>query len=352
MSTVQGDLSSGLPVEKERVVNAPPDVALWSENLLFAFYDPVNDLGFWLHLGTYPRDWTLWEDRVLIFLPGEQGVLGWWGYHQTPEELRPAGANLSFRCVEPFRKWHLSYVGVLSHQTDAEMRAGWMRDERRQRVALEIDVECRTPVWDAHTSATARTGHGGMQSQEWASEHYEQLYVATGTVSLPTGTVDFHGTGWRDHSRGPRDMAMVNNWGGHIIAGALYPESGRAWGLSRYYDKRGMITLEGGFVVDDGVFEHAEVLDAPRLRHLQLSDEAMPIHLRWSGGELQLEVRSVRSMWLTMFRSLLPGVDLAGEGTIYALNFAECRWDDETAHVYMERSDMLNQPAPPLTRAG
>jgi hypothetical protein len=57
-------------------------------------------------------------------------------------------------------------------------------------------------------------------------------------------------------------------------------------------------------------------------------------------------------MWLTMFRSLLPGVDLAGEGTIYALNFAECPWDGETAHLYMERSDMLNQPAPALTRRG
>jgi hypothetical protein len=133
--------------------------------------------------------------------------------------------------------------------------------------------------------------------------------------------------------------------------GALYPGSGRAWGLSRYFDKSGVLTLEGGYVVNDGVLELARVVDAPRLTHLQLRDEVMPIHLRWSGGDLRLEARSVQSMWLTMFRSLLPGVDLAGEGTIYGLNFAECVWDGEASYLYMERSDMLNQPAPASTRS-
>jgi hypothetical protein len=219
----QTDLSSGLAPDSEGVVASPPDIALWSENLLFALYDHANDLGLWLHLGTYPQDWTLWEDRVLVFLPGEEGVLGMWGYHPTPAQGRPGGANLAFRCVEPFRRWHLSFDGVLSHQSDAQMRAGFMSDERRLRLRFEIDVECRTPVWDAHTSASDETGYGGMQTQEWATEHYEQLYTAAGTIALPSGSVDFRGTGWRDHSRGPRDMAMVNKWGGHLIIGGPLP---------------------------------------------------------------------------------------------------------------------------------
>ena len=39
MTGTHVDLSSGLPLEKERSVSSPPTVPLWSENFLFALYD-------------------------------------------------------------------------------------------------------------------------------------------------------------------------------------------------------------------------------------------------------------------------------------------------------------------------
>jgi hypothetical protein len=69
------DFSSGLSIEKEYVVASVPSVDYWTENLLFAGYDSRIDIGLWLHLGTVPNDWTMWEDWLMMTLPGDDGVL-------------------------------------------------------------------------------------------------------------------------------------------------------------------------------------------------------------------------------------------------------------------------------------
>ena len=68
------DMSSGLPDERDFMSPECPDVPKWSENFLFTLYDPDADLAMWLHLGTVPDKWTMWEDRVLVMLPGRDGI--------------------------------------------------------------------------------------------------------------------------------------------------------------------------------------------------------------------------------------------------------------------------------------
>jgi hypothetical protein len=68
-----------------------PDTPKWSENLLFTLDDPANGIALWLHLGTVPGKWTMWEDRVLVMLPGDEGCLSLRGYRHTAPERRPAG---------------------------------------------------------------------------------------------------------------------------------------------------------------------------------------------------------------------------------------------------------------------
>ena len=181
-----------------------------------------------------------------------------------------------------------------------------------------------------------------MESQGWASEHYEQLVRATGSVTLDTGSVPFAGYGWRDHSRGPRHTTTLDGWGGHVILGCVYPDSGRAWGLSRYYAGDGLITLEGGYVFADGKFEHARVVTAPRLRALRYDGEVLPVALAWSGGLLELRMECDRTLWTSMQRGLAVGKDLEGPGLMYVLNHGRCAWDGDTGYFYSERSDRLN----------
>ena len=185
-----------------------------------------------------------------------------------------------------------------------------------------------------------------MDSHDWASEHYEQLVHATGTVTLPSGDeIPFDGYGWRDHSRGARDHSLYMDWGGHVIIGCPYP-SGKGWGFSRYYGADGRITLEGGYIFVDGKFEHAMVLTTPRLTELCYGGEVLSVRLEWSGGVLDVELHCERTLWTSMQRSLAVGRDLEGLGLMYVLNHGRCEWDGETGYFYCERSDRLNQLAP------
>ena len=88
-----------LDPDAEGVVQTPPTQPLWSENFLFALYDEAQKIGLWLHLGTVPTDWYLWEDRVYLSLP-DGGVLSMMGYHATAAKQRPAGSVMRFTCIE------------------------------------------------------------------------------------------------------------------------------------------------------------------------------------------------------------------------------------------------------------
>jgi len=339
-------MSSGLPDERDGIVAECPDVEMWSENLLFALYDPTADVAMWLHLGTVPGNWTMWEDRVLVMLPGREGALSLRAYHRTAPERRPAGPGLEFRQLQPWRRWTARFDGFGLYTPEAEMLAGVARDGPGRRFATDLSIECLTPAWDARTAAALQSGAGDMESQQWASEHYEQLVRATGTVTLAEGTLGFNGYGWRDPSRGPRHHSTLANWGGHVILGCVYPESGRAWGLSRYYDADGMVTLEGGYVFADGRFEHARVIEAPRLVELTYEGEVLRTALERPSGVLDLRLECDRTLWTSMLRSLAVGRDLDGPGLMYVLNHGRCDWDGETGFFYMERSDRLNALAP------
>jgi hypothetical protein len=337
------DLSGGLVAERETIRMTEPTVPFWCENMLFAVHDPATNVALWLHVGSVPNDWSMWHDMCYAVLPGGDGVLSMWSYHRTSPERRPGGANTTFRCIEPFRRWHVSFDGYGLHTSLDEMASGRAQEGGKRRFVVDLDIEFVTPAWDMHTAAVDATGRGTMHGQGWAKEHYEQLYRATGTVTFGDDVQAFNGFGWRDHSSGPRGGGTGAPWGGHAIIGCVYPESGRGWGLGRYWAPDGTITLEGGWVVGhDGHLVHAEVTESPRLRQLTLDSEELEVGLRWDGGSLNTTIRTETSLWLAMAKQLAVGRDLDGTGLMYVLNHGPALWDGEVGHTYVERSDPLN----------
>lgn len=337
------DLSSGYDPAVEQVTSERPDIAMWSENMLFAVYDPALDVGLWMHLGTMPTDWGFWEDRVLLSLPDDGGVLTQRSYLRTPPERQPAGANLSATCLEPFRRWQVTFDGWGVRTPYERMRTRLVEDGVQEQFRVDLEITATTPVWNLHHAAQQETGRGSMSEQGWATEHYEQVYRAVGTVQLPGGPpLEFDGTGWRDHSRGPRGIARP--WGGHVIIGAYLPESGRALGLCRYYAAEGGgVTLEGGYVVQDDVLHHARVTGASRLTDLVKQGERLSFGLSSDLGDIAIEAVTRTSMF-TMLRSSRHyyGIDpTGGLGMVYVLNYADWTWDGEPATLYVERSDPM-----------
>jgi hypothetical protein len=332
MTAASDRLASGLPAAREDTVASCPPVPGWTENLLFTPYDPVHDIGMWLHLGTVADRWEMWEDRVLIALPAEQGVLSMWAYHHTVPERRPAGANLAFRCEQPFVKWRITFDGFCLRSSYDAMRSGLLPDGPKTHVHLDLEVHGVTPVWDAEAGPPTGSG-AGMAEQSWAREHYEQLTRVVGEVTVGSETFAFDGGGWRDHSRGPRGADTLTGWGGHVIAGGVMP-SGRGFGLCRYWARDGRITLDGAYVVDDGVLKHVELDQIPPPAVLERDGENFTAAL--GGAALLGTVRS--SLWLSMADGLPYGV--LDPARAYTVSWAEMTWGGETGYAYLERSNL------------
>ncbi len=327
-------LGAELPVEQ------PPKEDLWSENYLFALYDHNIKIGFWLHLGTVPTDWHLWEDRIYISLP-DGGVLSMMAYHETPASKRPAGSVMSFVCVEPFRHWKIKFDGFAWYTTQAAMDNGG-EPRYRRRLKIELDVECVSPVWNAN-ALKDKAGNVAIEGQSWATEHYEQLVIAQGNLELDGHHHTLSATGWRDHSRGPRGRKSKDPWGGHVIGGMQFP-SGKKFIFSRYWRPDGHITMSGGTYIDEAGQAHdITVAVAPELRQLQLADETLPLGFAWDGAAVELEMTTTASVWIPRERKHVVGRDMFGElNDMYVLNWGPVDWGNERAYCYLERSAHLN----------
>jgi hypothetical protein len=322
-------------------VQTTPTEALWSENYLFALYDDRLNIGMWLHLGTVPTDWHLWEDRVYMSLP-DGGVLSMTAYHATAEDQRPAGSVMKFTCIEPFRRWRVDFDGFAWYNSEAAMDAGG-EPRFRRRLKLELEVECVSPVWHA-SDGPNDAGKSKMAGQSWAKEHYEQLVCASGEMTIDGDSYTLSTTGWRDHSRGPRGRKSKDVWGGHVIGGCQFP-SGRKFVFSRYWRPDGTISMVGGMYVDEtGRISTVTVIDAPELRELVLRGESLPIHLQWDDGALEVSMQTLASIWIPRERKHIVGRDEYGKiNDMYVLNWGPVKWGNETGYVYLERSAHLNQ---------
>jgi len=331
---------SRYPPEREQCLAVAPPIPYFCENLLVTGYDPKVDVALWTHLGTYADDFSLWEEQLYVCLPGDEGLLWTVGVTRPPVDRRPAGPNLSYHCLEPFRRWEVRFDAVGVRTPYAEMLGGRARDGRRERFALNLDLEMIGPVWDAQESAKSHTGVGDMSEQVWASDHYEQLYRFAGELRLEDRTIPLSGTGVRDHSRGARGGASMKQFGGHALIGVLY-DSGKAFGLQRILSPGGKTTLDTAFVVLDGQFHYAAVLEIPVLgEQLHVAGEPLRVRLRSALGEHVMQGELLKASFISAYMpGSATGVDLAApEPFIFSQGHARWSWDGEAGYGLTERS--------------
>lgn len=329
------DLTSDLdPALDGALEGAPDHVVRFAENFLFAAYDPDAGIGLWTHLGTWPDDFGLWEDQVLCSVPGE-GTLWSFGYHRTEPIRKPAGAALRYECIEPFRRWRVSFDGVSTLAPGDEVRRGPVRDGEKRRLLFDLEATMVAPAWDpatAHRSA--------MAEQSWASSHYQQLLRLEGVITIEGEETHFAGSGVRDHSRGQRGHAP-EHFGGHDLITAAYP-SGKAFGMMRMWDPTGAVNLDAGYVVIDGQMADATVLEAPELSaDFRLSGEDVHVVLRSEHGTHELTGQVAGSTVATGNPGLgmAFGTDPEGGKLVFSQGFARWTWDGEDAYGLTERSN-------------
>lgn len=178
-------------------------------------YSPGSQVGIWVHLGYKPGAPGLWEETFIATLPGDRYLVSR-GFSSRPigEEISICG--VSWRCDGPYLRWTKRFRGGAQLVTRADLNAGPLRDGVYLPVDLEYTCRAICPVNDY--------GEEHLKVS-WASRHYEQSHDASGYLSFQGERYDIAGSGWRDHSWGPRDLTK---FGSHSWLSAQFPATGRS----------------------------------------------------------------------------------------------------------------------------
>jgi hypothetical protein len=204
------------PVELDHELpHEPVDAPNWSENYVFSGFDPERGIGFYHHMARMPYDTGIWRGAFGVMLPGGEVLVGK-DHGRTGVAAGPASPSLAFVCREPFRRWDVRYDGVARLTTADALTRGLLRDGPTVPVRLDLTFEPSTPPW----------GFGeGMEHETWADVHYEHPGRFEGRLRFGDRSFPLIGTGYRDHSVGPRDVGPMLS---HTWVHGEFP-SGRAF---------------------------------------------------------------------------------------------------------------------------
>ncbi len=159
---------------------------LWSESYWFPIYDPESKVGVVTRIGILPNQnkATLWlflshngkivHNATNLDCPLPQGDI---------DELRVG--NVVYRCIEPLRKWRLTYDGG-----DYGMDLEW-------------DAFCPVYQYPPPPDSTV----------DQAARHIEQSATVRGTITIAGKPISVRCLGHRDHSwGGERDWTKLCTW--------------------------------------------------------------------------------------------------------------------------------------------
>ena len=244
--------------------------------------------------------------------------------------------NLTFECIEPYRRWRVRYSGEPIDTTSADIAAGTVDESRRTSLRYEIDLVMATPAWvqDNTPEALARMtererGDAASMGLGYRMEH---TCRGEGTLWIDGKERKFTAVGNRIHRQSVRPLDAFR---GHCWQAAVFPD-GRAFGFIAYPPAEDGSTYNEGYIWQDGVWHSARATRIPWLT--DLSPDANDTSL-----ELESDLGLTRIEGLGSLHTYKIGKE--GELAGFALNQGGSRytWDGQTAYGMIERSTWLNK---------
>jgi hypothetical protein len=242
--------------DADEVLHAVPDTPLWVENYLSQAYFPAAGVGMFLHMGRMSFDVDAWDELVLIYLPGDMFLTARGFGYGGETERGTSGPGLTYECLEPWRRWRKTFHGPARLISGEQLRAGAVTDGLHSKASFDLTYEAMCPVFEL----------GDMTEQNWASKHYEQHCMVTGTLAYGGTQIALQGSGIRDHSTGTRDLTGLQN---HIWCHAEWPD-GRAFCLMYISNQDGT-----------GRMNHVAFCDSSSVRYGRLVSEP-PLLTSWT----------------------------------------------------------------------
>lgn len=333
MTTNILDVSGGLSPEQDLLFPEPPPDPEMRESVSIWMYEETGAYGF-------PRLaiealGTAWSEREIQanFAFREGRVLIGSGKGEAPPVMGPdgrpsviGGGPLTFRCLEPFRRWTVSFEGTAADLNVADQIANTVDYSRRTPVRLEVEMTMVTPAWvQGSLLKQAADLLGQVEGSFMGGFRYEHLFRAEGTYEIDGKTRPFKGTGLRIHRQGVR---VIDGFWGHCWQSAVFP-SGRAFGYIAYPPRPdGSPSYNEGYLYQEGRMIPARVTKAPWLTKLVGSGDDVTFEFESELGRTVIEGESALSTFVV---GGMPGLNLQQGGALY-------RWNGESAYGMLERS--------------
>ncbi|WP_208301444.1 hypothetical protein [Mycobacterium sp. DL440] len=266
------------------------------------------------------------------------------GPHGKPTVLGAGG--LAFRCVEPFQTWTMTYAGKAVETSSADLVAG-ISDGPLVDVAFHIEAKMAVPPWiqGSLQQAAADRIRNSVEGDLMGGPRYEQLFRASGSVTVNGDSRDFSGSGLRIRRQGVRKLGSF--WG-HAWQSAVFP-SGKAFGYIAYPPRDdGQSTFNEGYVfTGDGDLIPARAVQAPWLTKLQALGEDVSVVLETADGQVHIEGETVFSTHDIHHNDNTYSVrEMKKENPNFpALQQAgvRYRWDGEETYGMLERSNPVDK---------
>ena len=347
------DLTGGIDPAREYVFAERPENPEMRDSVSFWVFDDRGAVGLpRIGIEAVGANWDAHDLQLNIAFPDGRA----YRLRETSAAVSPLDSDgrptilgaggLAFRCVEPFGTWELTYAGKAVRTSSAELAAG-RTDGPLVDAALHVEARMAVPPW-VQGGLRADAGKqlkNSVEGQLMGGPRYEQLFRATGSVTVDGRTQSFTGSGLRIRRQGVRRLAEF--WG-HCWQSAVFP-SGKAFGYIAYPPRAdGKPTFNEGFIFrGDGELIPARAVQAPWLTRLQALGEDVSLVLETAEGTVSIAGETVVSTHdvhhrdntysiksLKQEHSDFPAVQQAG---------VRYRWDDEETVGMLERSNPLSK---------
>jgi prepilin-type processing-associated H-X9-DG protein len=333
-------LSGGLALEKDLVLPGKPKDPEMRESVSVWLFE--NGGEFAMPRTGIEAEASSWEDRRLQanFAFADGRVLNGAGRGPAPSAIGPDGrptvigaGSLTFRCIEPFRRWSVIFDGPaldghVSEQMDGRFKT---KQPTLTQVRLEAEMTMVTPAWVQEVSGDV----AHMTAQEAANAQamglgyrFEHHFRAQGTLTIDGRRRDFGGTGTRIHRQSVR---RLEGFTGHCWLSALFPD-GRAFGCLAYPPLPGSseYSYNDAAIYQNGRLIRARILKAPFLRRIVDRGDDVSVEL-----ESELGITRIAGVTaLSTFRIGNPdmgGLNLQQSAGLFT-------WDGQRAYGMVERS--------------
>lgn len=347
------DLTGGIDPVRELAFAQRPDDPEMRDSVSFWVVDARGEIGLpRIGIEAVAANWDAHDVQVNVAFPDgrvfrlRENGRSWpaEGPDGRPTVLGAGG--LGFRCIEPFDTWTMSYDGKAVQTSSTDLIAG-NKDGPLVDISFHVEAKMAVPPWvqgalSAEADARLKTS---IEGDLMGGRRYEQLFRATGAVTVGGDEHAFVGTGLRIRRQGVRKLAGF--WG-HSWQSALFP-SGRAFGYIAYPPRPdGAPTFNEGYIfTGTGDLTPARVVEAPWLSRLQAVGEDASLVLETSSGTVHIEGETILSthdiyhddkMFSTQaMKQEMPSFPaLQQAGVRY-------RWDGEETFGMLERSNPLDK---------